>query len=56
MGSDHHYPEEAPTHSVRVDGFWIDPTAVTNAQYRRFVDATGDVTSPPLPTASACTK
>ena len=26
MGSDHHYPEEAPAHKVSVDGFWIDRT------------------------------
>ena len=37
MGSDRHYPEEAPVHSVEVDGFWIDPTPVTNAQFRAFV-------------------
>jgi sulfatase modifying factor 1 len=24
MGSDRHYPEEAPVHHVTVDGFWID--------------------------------
>ena len=24
MGSDRHYPEEAPAHRVTVDGFWID--------------------------------
>jgi Sulfatase-modifying factor enzyme 1 len=24
MGSDRHYPEEAPSHRVSVDGFWID--------------------------------
>src|ERR1700743_2717822 len=44
MGSDHHYPEEAPAHRVSVDGFWIDRTPVTNAQFRRFVRATGHVT------------
>ena len=44
MGSDRHYPEEAPVHSVTVDGFWIDPTPVTNAQFRAFVQATGYVT------------
>ncbi|MCW5737151.1 MAG: formylglycine-generating enzyme family protein [Enhydrobacter sp.] len=44
MGSDHHYPEEAPAHSVSVDGFWIDVTPVTNAQFREFVEATGYVT------------
>ena len=30
MGSDRHYPEEAPAHRVTVDGFWIDRTPVTN--------------------------
>jgi formylglycine-generating enzyme len=44
MGSDRHYPEEAPMHSVAVGGFWIDPTPVTNAQFRAFVAATGYVT------------
>ncbi|HEV7317188.1 MAG TPA: formylglycine-generating enzyme family protein [Ensifer sp.] len=44
MGSDHHYPEEAPSHRVTVDGFWIDSTPVTNAQFRAFVEATGHVT------------
>jgi sulfatase modifying factor 1 len=44
MGSDQHYPEEAPTHRVTVDSFWIDRTPVTNAQFRGFVDATGYVT------------
>jgi hypothetical protein len=24
MGSEKHYPEEAPAHRVTVDGFWID--------------------------------
>ena len=28
MGSDTHYPEEAPVHRVRVDGFFIDPCPV----------------------------
>jgi formylglycine-generating enzyme required for sulfatase activity len=44
MGSDAHYPEEAPAHRATVDGFWIDAYAVTNAQFRRFVEATGYVT------------
>jgi formylglycine-generating enzyme required for sulfatase activity len=44
MGSNDHYPEEAPVHRVSVDGFWIDPHPVTNAEFRRFVDATGYVT------------
>ena len=45
MGSDRHYPEEAPRHAVRVDGFWIDRTPVTNADFARFVDETGHVTA-----------
>ena len=44
MGSEKHYPEEAPVHRVRVDGFWIDPTPVTNRQFRQFVEATGHIT------------
>ena len=44
MGSDHHYPEEAPAHKVTVDGFWIDRHAVTNAEFARFVRKTGHVT------------
>ncbi len=44
MGSDRHYPEEAPTHTVTVGGFWIDATPVTNAQFKAFVQATGYVT------------
>ena len=31
MGSDDHYAEEKPAHRVKVDGFWIDATPVTNA-------------------------
>jgi len=44
MGSDRHYPEEAPAHKVKVAGFWIGAYAVTNAEFTRFVDATGYVT------------
>jgi formylglycine-generating enzyme len=44
MGSDRHYPEEAPAHRVTVDGFWIDRTPVTNRQFKEFVKATGHVT------------
>src|SRR5262249_39442510 len=44
MGSDKHYPEEAPAHRVTVDTFWIDRTPVTNREFRKFVNATGHVT------------
>lgn len=44
MGSDSHYPEEAPAHFVKVDGFWIDRKPVTNREFRQFVEETGYVT------------
>ena len=44
MGSDRHYPEERPAHRASVDGFWMDATAVTNAAFAAFVEATGYAT------------
>jgi sulfatase modifying factor 1 len=44
MGSNSHYPEEAPVHCVKAGGFWMDRTPVTNRQFREFVDSTGYVT------------
>src|SRR3954453_6228548 len=44
MGSDRHYPEEAPAHTMVVRPFQIDWTPVTNRQFRQFVQATGYVT------------
>src|SRR5260370_33223587 len=44
MGSDRHYPEEAPAHKVTVDGFWMDGCTVTNREFQRFVEAPGYVT------------
>ena len=49
MGSDNHYPEEAPAHPVSVDGFWMDRTPVTNADFERFLEATGYVTFAEIP-------
>ena len=52
MGSDKHYPEEAPAHEVTVDGFWMDTHTVTNEEFRCFVEASKHVTSaerPPNP-------
>lgn len=49
MGSERHYPEERPVHRVRVDGFFMDETPVTNAQFRTFVEATGHVTVAEIP-------
>ena len=36
--------DEYPAHRVRVDGFWMDTTEVTNSEFAEFVDATGYVT------------
>ena len=44
MGSDEERPEERAAHEVKVGGFWIDRHEVTNAQFARFVEATGYVT------------
>jgi sulfatase modifying factor 1 len=49
MGSDKHYPEEAPAHRVSVDGFWMDRTPVTNVDFERFLTATGYVTFAEIP-------
>lgn len=38
-------PDERPAHRVHVEGFWMDETEVTNAQFREFVEATGYVTT-----------
>ena len=35
---------EMPAHKVKVDGFFIDQTEVTNAEFRAFVDATNYIT------------
>lgn len=37
-------PREQPAHPVAVDGFFIDETEVTNAEFEKFVDATAYVT------------
>ncbi|MFL9991872.1 formylglycine-generating enzyme family protein [Paraburkholderia sediminicola] len=47
MGSDHQHaqPNEGPAHRVKVSGYWIDRYDVTNADFARFVAATGYVTT-----------
>ena len=48
MGSDGDsaaFANEKPQHKVDVEGFWISRTEVTNAQYRRCVEA-GNVFHP----------
>jgi formylglycine-generating enzyme required for sulfatase activity len=42
-------PAERPAHRVRVSGFWIDRTEVTNAAFSQFVNATGYLTTAERP-------
>ena len=52
MGSNSFYREERPVRPEFVEGFWIDVFPVTNAEFRKFVEATGYVTyseRPPNP-------
>src|SRR5439155_1211032 len=49
MGSDQFYSEEAPVRPARVGPFLIDETPVTNADFARFVEATGHVTLAEIP-------
>jgi formylglycine-generating enzyme required for sulfatase activity len=41
MGSNNHHDDEQPQHRVNLPAFYIVKTPVTNAQYKRFVDAQG---------------
>lgn len=41
FGADAAFPEEGPASTAMVEGFWMDQTEVTNAQFARFVAATG---------------
>ena len=41
MGTDERLPDEGPQHIVNLKAYWIDKYEVTNAQYKKFIDATG---------------
>jgi sulfatase modifying factor 1 len=47
MGTDEaeSYHIERPAHRVQVTGFWMDEHEVTNAEFRKFVEATEYVTT-----------
>lgn len=47
MGTDEQeaYEYERPAHKVKVDGFWMDATEVTNEQFKKFVDETKYITT-----------
>jgi len=44
MGAIDGAPDEQPLHDVKVRGFWMDKTEVTNEQFARFVAASGYIT------------
>jgi formylglycine-generating enzyme len=44
MGANDGQTDEKPLHDVRVDGFWMDKTEVTNEQFAKFVEETHYVT------------
>jgi formylglycine-generating enzyme required for sulfatase activity len=46
-------PDEGPLHDVKIDGFWIDKTEVTNEQFENFIKATGYVTVAERPLSAA---
>jgi sulfatase modifying factor 1 len=46
-------PDALPSHLVSVTGFWIDRAPVTNAEFARFVKATGYVTIAERPLKAA---
>ena len=37
--------DEYPKHSVQISSFWMDETEVTNAQFKKFIDETGYITT-----------
>src|SRR6516165_9726167 len=43
------FPNERPAHLVQVEGFWMDEHDVTNAEFAKFVAATGYVTTAERP-------
>jgi formylglycine-generating enzyme len=47
MGGDNNQSEadEYPKHKVKLDGFWMDQTEVTNAEFEKFVKATNYITT-----------
>jgi formylglycine-generating enzyme len=47
MGNDQRMsrPNEGPIHRVKLNAFWMDQYDVTNAEFRKFVEATGYITT-----------
>lgn len=38
-------PDEYPQRKIKLNGFWMDATEVTNAQFKEFTEATGYITT-----------
>ena len=41
--------DERPLHRVKLDGFWISRTPITNQEFKNFVDSTGYITTAEKP-------
>ena len=41
--------DERPLHRVKLDGFWMSKTPVTNQEFKNFVDSTGYITTAEKP-------
>ena len=39
------FADEFPKHKVKINSFWMDISEVTNAQFKKFVDETGYITT-----------
>ncbi len=52
MGANDGATDEQPMRDVRVGGFWLDRTEVTNAQFARFVKETSYITTAERPDAA----
>ncbi len=46
-------PDESPLHDVKIDGFWMDKTELTNEQFEKFVQATKYLTVAERPLTAA---
>ncbi len=46
MGDNNHMADEAPAHPITLPSYYIDKYEVTNAQYKKFCDATGKAYPP----------
>ncbi len=49
LGNNNGFPDERPERRVKMSPFWMDDSEVTNAEFEKFVEATGYVTTAEKP-------